>query len=195
MNRRNLLSFVSFPFAASLCFRTHAANLDPQSFETQMVNATTAINRWTALYQNKEGYWYKQWLYVSDQHVDAIRTQSVLRPLVGTLKTRVKVMFGVARETRETANMETVVAEDTKTGRKNEYAIDYDLKFAPKGNSWVFFEGKSHTSMQNLMGDDSWVTLTAADLLEKSSMHTLIIGIFSTLTKASGKSRKREPQI
>lgn len=160
-----------------------------------MLNATAAINKWTALYQNKEGFWFKQWLSVSDLHVDAIRTQSALRPLVGTLKIRVKVMFGIAHENREMADMESAVEEDTKRGRKNEYTIDYDLKFAPKGNSWVFFEGKSHTSMQNLLGDASWAVLTSADLLDKPSIHTRIIGLLSTPTKASSTSRKRGAPI
>ena len=195
MNRRNLLFFASLPISASLCFPTQAANLDAQSFEAQIANATAVINNWTAFYQNKDGLWYKQWLSVSDQSVDAIRTQSALRPLVGTLKTRVKVMFGVARETREMADLESAVEEDAKTGRKNEYAIDYDLKFVPKGNSWVFFEGKSHTSMQDLMGDDSWTVLTYAALHEKPSMHTRIIGIFSTPKKAAGTARKRAHQL
>lgn len=193
MNRRNLISSVSFPFAALLCFPIHAANLEPQSFEAQMVSGTAEIDKLTALYQNKEGFWYKQWSSVLDQHVDVIRTQSSLRPLVGTLKTRVKVMFGAAREIRETAVMESVVEENLKTGRKNEYTIDYDLKFAPKGNSWVFFEGKSHTSMQDLLGDDSWVILTSASLLEKSSVHTRIISILSAPTKTFNTSRKRGP--
>lgn len=154
-----------------------SATLTPQSFEKQMTTAVAALNAWDALYQNKEGLWYRQFVQVSLPAVDVMKSGSALRPLVGTFKAQFKVMFGKPQATREAARLETTSEE--YSGGLNEYTIDYDLKFVPKGKAWAFFEGTSFTSMQKRVGSTTPVVLTPQDLAAKPGVHSQFIEVLS----------------
>lgn len=161
--------------------------LSPQSFEKQMTSGVASLNRWDGLYQNKEGLWYRQFMSVSRPVVDVIKSESALRPLVGTFKAQVKVMFGAPQMTQQEAKLET--SSEEYAGGLNEYTIDYDLKFVPKGKAWVFSEGTSYTSLQKRVGRTTPVALTPEDLSSNPSVHTQIVEMLSRSSPASRKVR------
>jgi hypothetical protein len=161
-----------------------------------MVNAFRLLDSLKRASNTKEGLWYKEWFSMFEPKLDVLRSESALRPLVGTLQVRIRVMQGALRDSKDAALAESVVGEALSTGSKNGYTVDYDLRFEPKGNAWMFLDGKSHTSVQDIIGDHSWATLTPGMLREHpNTIHSLIIEILSRSGGPQKTPQKRAAQV
>lgn len=192
MNRRHFATLAAAVAAIAFSPLSSAAGLSPQSFEAQMRRAIDALNARVDLTERNNGTWVRSWMKVSDVEIDVLKSDSALRPYVGTFKAEVTIMFGAERATRAEAAAETEVeAAPSVPSGKNQYSIKYDLKFAPKGSAWEFWQGKSITSLRAMMGDAAWFELTPANIQEKKSVHTIIIGVLSK-PPTKGKSSNQD---
>lgn len=177
MNRRHfsIIAGTSFLSTASL-----AKALDAKSFEIQIKGGVRLIETWKGL-QQRENLWQKQWLRIANIEYDVVRSESVLRPFVGTVRTMVISMFSVKHLDRSEAEAERLTeAVPSLPGGANAYTIEYDLKFEPTDRSWSFMSGKSRTSLQTMFGNQDWIDLRASDVDEGKGVHGLIVKAFAT---------------
>lgn len=187
MKRRDLLALASWIALPSLA----TAKLpDPKLFEGQVKNGVRVLHEWTHFKRGTDGLWQKQWLLVSSTKYDVVKSESALRPLIGTLQTTVVSMFGVKHADRSDAEVDRTVEDAPSVpGGKNAYTLEYELKFEPTRTGWSFLEGKARTSMQLMLGRESWVELSASDLRQAGGMHGHVVRAFA----ASPTSLKKSP--
>lgn len=178
MKRRELLALASWVALPSFAAETLP---DPKSFEAQVKNGVRLLHEWTYLKQGMDGLWQKQWLLVDTTKYDVVKSESALRPLVGTLRTSVVSMFSGKHADRADAETDRTVENAPRVlGGKNAYTLEYDLKFEPTSTGWAFLEGKARTSMQLMLGQENWIELSASELREGRGMHGHVVRAFAT---------------
>lgn len=186
--RRKIL----FMAASALPLAGKAQTIDPESFEIQVKNGERLVNEWKHLTQDKEGFWQKHFLFVSNIKYDVIKTASALRPFIGILEVSVLKAAGIKHLTRIDAENEVEIEDAPRVpGGKNAFVLEYDLKFEPRSSGWQLLEGKSRTSLF----DDTWkdIPLELARSGEGVSGH--IVRSFATpvLTKKKNNPKIRTP--
>ncbi len=188
ISRRGILVLAS----AALPTWSAAQAIDPKSFEIQVKNGVRLVNDWKFLKQDNDGLWQKQWLLVGDIKYDVVKSESALRPLVGTLQVSVVSMFGVKQPTRAEAEAGHNIEDAPRVpGGKNAYTLEYDFKFEPSDAGWSFLEGKARTSLQLMLGRDDWIDLSAAEMRDGGGMHGHIVRAFATPVPLKKKPQPR----
>lgn len=186
MNRRDLFTLVSSALLPAFAVGKPS---DPKSFEAQVKNGTGLLNKWISLKQGEDGLWQKQWLLVDSTKYDVVKSESALRPFVGTLRTTVLSMFTVNHASRSAAEADRTVEDAPDVpGGKNAYTLEYDLKFEPTDIGWLFLEGRARTSLQLMLGRDNWIELSASELREGGGMHGHIVRAFATAVPSTKNS-------
>lgn len=187
MKRRDFLALAS---GISLSSFAIAKLSDPKSFEGQVKNGVRVLHEWTHLKQGTDGLWQKQWLAVSSTKYDVVKSESALRPLIGTLQTTVMSMFSVKHADRSDAEVDrTVENAPGVPGGKNAYTLEYELKFEPTRTGWSFLEGRARTSMQLMLGRESWIELSVSELRQGGGMHGQVVRAFATTPPSLKKSQ------
>lgn len=188
ISRREILVLAS----AALPTWSIAQSIDPKSFEIQIKNGVRLVNDWKFLKQDSDSLWQKQWLLVDDIKYDVVKSESALRPLVGTLQVSVVSMFGVKQPTRAEAEAEHKIEEAPRVpSGKNVYTLEYDLKFEPSDAGWSFLEGKARTSLLLMLGLHDWINLSATEMRDGGGMHGHIIRAFATPVPLKKKPQPR----
>lgn len=181
MKRRHILVF---PACTVLPAAAKAVRSDPKAFEAMVLDSVRRLNDWKKVIQNKDGLWQKRRLEVSKPKYDVVRSESALRPLVGTLQMYVHSIGHVPNSDRSAAEQELAVAEGGPLGidGKDWVTIEYQLQFEPRDAGWVFFAGKCLNSMtvkinQATGSADKWYELTPEEL-KATSVHAEVLRAF-----------------
>jgi hypothetical protein len=175
---------------------SEAKAVDPKSFEVQVKNGVRIINDWKYLKQDNEGLWQKQWLLIREIKYDVVKSESALRPFIGTLQALVVSMFSTKQQTRAEAEAGQIIEEAPRVpGGKNAYTLEYDLKFEPTATEWLFLEGKARTSLQLMVGRDDWTELSVEEMRDGGGMHGHIVRAFATKAPSRCGSGHRSPAI
>lgn len=144
ISRRELI----FMAASALPVISEAQTIDPESFELQVNNGVRLVNEWKRISQDKEGLWQKNFLFVSEVKYDVIKSESVLRPFIGTLKASILKAAGVKHPDKIDAEKELAIEDAPNVpGGKNAYVLEYDLKFESRAGGWPFLEGRVRDSL------------------------------------------------
>ena len=171
---------------------SQAQAVDPKTFEAQVNNGIRLINEWKFLKQGDDGLWQKQWLTLSDIKYDVIKSESALRPLVGTIQAKIISLFSARHPNRTQAELESFIedAPDIPGGKKTN-TLEKDIHIEQSKTSWIFFKGKARTSIQLMVGSYNWIDLPAAEMREKGGMHGHIVRAFATPVIQKKKHRSR----
>lgn len=181
MKRRHLLVIPACAIVPAFAKTTQA---NPKAFETLVLESTRRLNDWKKVVQNKEGLWQKRRLEVSKPKYDVVRSESALRPLVGTLQMYVHSIGHLPNSDRDAAEQELAIADGGPLGidGKDWVTIEYQLQFEPRDAGWIFFAGKCLNSMtvkinQATGAADKWYELTPEEL-KATSIHAEVLRAF-----------------
>lgn len=157
---------------------------DPKAFEAQVQKGVAQINEWKRISQQKDGQWQKRRLEVSQLKYDVIRTESALRPLIGTVRMYVHSIGHLSRPDSESAASELAIADGTPlgVGGKDWVTTEYELQFEPSERGWVFFQGKALNSMSIKISEAvgqkaTWYELTPPDSTTET-LHAIVLRAF-----------------
>lgn len=195
MKRR---SVISAALCTVLSVKAKSPLVDPRGFETQVLSAIRQLNEWKRVSQREDGRWQKRRLDITNPTYDVVKSESALRPLIGTLRMYVHNIGHAIRDAREEAEQELGIESAGPLGidGKDWITAEYELQFEPTERGWLFFHGRCVNSMTVQLsrmnpqgGGANWYELTRAEL-EKKTMHAVVLLAFEPPARAK---RDREP--
>lgn len=182
MQRRNLIALIA---VCSMSLSAQGALLSPQSFETQIRQGVKKLTGWESVDQNKDGTWRKVSLFQTNiLKLDVVKSESLLRPYMGTLHMTFNLVFSDSFPTRESAAA-SLMHIQKDLGNTSTFECEY--QFAPGDVRWEFVSGRTRSSASFAAGDYDWFPLNAATINNDGNIHKAVVEVLSSPSPKSSK--------